>query len=221
MICAEATLLEWSAASGVRAPVIVTGNRPPSRAVTWAPMSSSGSVTRAIGRRLSDSSPQNVAVTGSPATTPISKRTPVPLLPRSSGASGDIRPAVPTPVMVQPPSLSRVMPAPSACMARPVAITSSPSRSPVTRVVPIARPPRMKERCEIDLSPGTSNCPVRPLCWPDVRVSERVSMSSLDMDQTVSWQWRADPEPVIGGARRTDSILDRHEAISPASLGLR
>ena len=172
LICADATLLVWAAASGVRAPFIVTGRRPPSRLVIWAPMSASGSVTRAIGRMLSDSSPQNVAVMGKPATTPMSNLTPVPELPRSSGCVGDCRPAVPTPSTTQLPSSSRVMVTPSARIALPVALTSSPSSRPVIRVVPIASPPRMSDLWDIDLSPGTANWPDRPSCWCDTSISE-------------------------------------------------
>ena len=44
---------------------------------------------------------------------------------------------------------------PSPSWPSPVRITSSPSSRPVMRVSPDASPPNMKERCEIDLSPGT------------------------------------------------------------------
>jgi hypothetical protein len=51
------------------------------------------------------------------------------------------------------------MRAPIAFIASPVRITSSPSSRPVMRVCPEASPPNMKERCEIDLSPGIRTVP--------------------------------------------------------------
>ena len=48
---------------------------------------------------------------------------------------------------------------PMARNAASVARLSSPSRKPLTSVVPSASEPSMIERCEIDLSPGTRSSP--------------------------------------------------------------
>ena len=55
---------------------------------TRAPISSSGSSIRRIGRERSEASPSKTAVIGQPATAPITSRQPVPELPKSSGAAG-------------------------------------------------------------------------------------------------------------------------------------
>ena len=85
--------------TGSRAPCSVSGRRPPSLASpALAPISSSGSRMRRIGRERSEASPSNMAVIGQPATAPITSRQPVPELPKSSGAAGWAKPATPTPV---------------------------------------------------------------------------------------------------------------------------
>jgi hypothetical protein len=86
-------------------------------------------------------------------------------LPRAAGAQ-----PLPVPLMIHSaPCFS--MRAPIAFIASPVRMTSSPSSRPVMRVSPEARPPNMKERCEIDLSPGTRAVPLRDFGasgrWPD------------------------------------------------------
>ena len=49
---------------------------------------------------------------------------------------------------------------PMARNAANVASASSPSRNPLTRVVPLAKAPSIIERWEIDLSPGTLASPL-------------------------------------------------------------
>ena len=51
--------------------------------------------------------------------------------------------------------------APSACIDLAVLRTSSPSSRPEILVSPTASAPRIRARCEIDLSPGTRTLPVR------------------------------------------------------------
>ena len=68
---------------------------------------------------------------------------------------------MPTPTIRQRPGASRVMVAPSARQASAVRSTSSPSRRPSTRVSPMESSPKIMERCEIDLSPGTRRRPFR------------------------------------------------------------
>ena len=136
----------------------------------------SGSVMRLIGRLLSEASPVNVAEIGWPATAPIKSLTPVPAFPKSSGASGGIKPPVPTPSIVIMPA-SEVMFTPSARTASSVDNTSAPINKPATFVWPMAIPPKISARCDIDLSPGISISPDRPEMGEDVRVSMCVFIS--------------------------------------------
>ncbi len=140
---------------------MVIGSRPPERPTARAPNSASGSVTRAIGRLVRLASPVKVATMGEVAIAPMIRRTPVPELPQSITWSGSAKPPTPTPCTCQVPSPSRVTSAPSARIALAVSSTSSPSSSPVIRVSPTAIAPRISDRCEIDLSPGTSATPDR------------------------------------------------------------
>jgi hypothetical protein len=101
----------------------------------------------------------------------------VPALPKSSGAAGSSSAPLPVPWITQlSPCLS--IWAPIAFIASPVRITSSPSSRPVMRVVPEASPPNMKERCEIDLSPGIRTVPVSA---GDVRAVAGCGGVSFDM----------------------------------------
>ena len=75
---------------------MVIGSRPPSAASrVLAPIFSSGSSTRFIGRDRSEASPSSVAVIGEPASAPSASRQPVPELPKSSGARGRSKAADP------------------------------------------------------------------------------------------------------------------------------
>ena len=115
-----------------------------------------------MGRLRSEASPSKVAVIGWLPATPIIRRDPVPALPKSSVADGATSPPMPTPTICQRPgrlARDRRRQAPG----RPAAVrsTSSPSRRPSTRVSPIESSPKIMERCEIDLSPGTRMRPCR------------------------------------------------------------
>ena len=150
------------------APWSVSGRRPPSAVSNRAPISQSGTVTRPIGLRDSEASPMQRAMRGVEAMRPSARRTPVPELPKSRSPFGLMRPETPTPWMCQIPSAVRSTLAPKACMALAVLTTSSPSRRPEALVSPTATAPNIKERCEIDLSPGTRKMPLRPLAWWDL-----------------------------------------------------
>ncbi len=126
---------------------------------------------RRIGRLRRLASPSKVATIGQPATAPIIRREPVPELPKSSGAAGSARPPTPTPRMRQAPGPVRSTAAPSAAMTSAVSRASSPSSSPLMRVSPTASVPKIRARCEIDLSPGTRT---RPLSGPRAARGQRL-----------------------------------------------
>src|SRR5262249_30335053 len=145
---------------------------PPSPpAVILAPIRARGSSTRRIGRLRSDASPSKTALMGQPATAPMTRRQPVPELPKSSAAFGSAKPETPVPHTFQAKSPDRSTRAPNACIDLAVLRTSSPSNRPEIDVSPTERAPRIKARCEIDLSPGTRALPDR---GPEARASRGV-----------------------------------------------
>ena len=176
--CADGTGASYSIGIGSRAPCSKTGSRPPSRiSKVRAPIFSSGSRMRRIGRVRRLASPSNVTVIGQPATAPMASRQPVPELPKSSAAEGSAKPPTPTPRTLQARSPVRSTAAPSAFMALAVLMASSPSSMPVMRVSPTASAPRIRERSEIDLSPGTRT---RPFSAPERRaVSGEAGMAGF------------------------------------------
>ena len=102
-----------------------------------------------------------VAVIGEVAIQPMIKRTPVPEFPQSMTLSGSLNPPTPTPSMVQCPIPCCSTVAPKARIAFAVSKTSCPSSKPKTSVRPTLSAPKIKDRCEIDLSPGTCASPLR------------------------------------------------------------
>ena len=76
-----------------------------------------------------------------------------------------------TPVTFQAKSPVRSTLAPSARIDLAVLRTSSPSSRPEIEVSPTARAPKIRARCEIDLSPGTRALPDR---GPEARDSRGV-----------------------------------------------
>jgi len=106
--------------------------------------------------------PSKVAVIGHPATAPMTRAA------TGSGIAEVERPGrlgeARDPDPIDPPGApARCVPtlAPSARMARPVLITSSPSSRPAMAVSPTVRAPKISARWEIDLSPGTRTVPLR------------------------------------------------------------
>ena len=164
--CADGTGGSNTMGIGSRAPASVSGKRPSVEDSVRAPIRSSGSSTRRIGRLRKEASPSNVAVTGQPATAPSMSRQPVPELPKSSTVAGSAKPPTPTPWTSHSPAPRRSTTAPSARSTFAVLSTSSPSSNPPMRVAPTASAPRISARCEIDLSPGTRT---RPLSGPSRR----------------------------------------------------
>ena len=103
---------DGSAGAG-RAPAIASGSRaPPRRPTTRAPIRASGSMTRSMGRRRSDSSPVSTVVNGWPARTPSRSRAVVPEFPQSTTSPGSVSPSSPTPWITKCPGPFRVTSAP-------------------------------------------------------------------------------------------------------------
>src|SRR5437667_6025386 len=140
-----------------RPPVIRNGGRPPSLASSLAPIAVSGVITRAIGRRESDSSPMSSLVNSWPARIPLSIRIVEPELPQSSGDT-DADKHGPNPwIVTLEPSRSHFTPS-TRRQARVLA-QSAPVEKFSSRVVPSAMAASIAYRCEIDLSPGRVNFP--------------------------------------------------------------
>ncbi len=139
-------------------PRTVIGSRPPSDS-NRAPIRLSGSMTRRIGRRRSESSPVSVDVKGRPARMPASSRAVVPELPASSGASGELNPPAPRPITVTMPSERENCP-PRRSRHESVDRQSAPGANPLITDRPDAIAARIAYRWEIDLSPGTRIAPV-------------------------------------------------------------
>ena len=88
------------------------------------------------------------------AIAPITRREPVPELPKSSSDLGLCQLPTPVPVTRQRPGPSAVSSAPKPRRAPAVEWTSPDSSRPEMRVSPSARAPRIRARWEMDLSPG-------------------------------------------------------------------
>src|ERR1700748_1674553 len=114
-----------------------------------------------MGRDLRLASPVNTAVMGVVAIAPITRREPVPELPKSSSILGLFQLPTPVPVTRQRPGPSAVSSAPSPRRAPAVEWTSPDSSRPVMRVSPSARAPTIRARWAMDLAPGTWAVPLR------------------------------------------------------------
>ena len=95
------------------------------------------------------------AVMGQPATAPMTRRQPVPELPKSSTAAR-LAKAADADAVHAPGAFAGALDrgAERRASPLPVLMTSSPSSRPVMRVSPTASAPKISARCEIDLSPG-------------------------------------------------------------------
>src|SRR3954464_9051336 len=114
-----------------------------------------------MGRERKLASPVKVALMGVVAIAPITRREPVPELPKSSSDLGLFQRPTPVPITRQRPRPSAVSSAPKPRRAPAVEWTSPDSSRPVMRVSPSARAPRIRARWEMDLSPGTWAMPLR------------------------------------------------------------
>src|SRR6185312_16005604 len=182
-----------------------------------APINSRGSSTRRIGLVRSEASPSKTAVIGQPATAPITSRQPVPELPKSSGTGGCANPPTPTPRIDQANSPVRSTWAPSARIALAVLSTSSPSSRPEIRVSPTESAPRIKARCEIDLSPGTRTLPARgplELACNGKGLAEWVKIVSSTPAAGITWAARRHataevPQSAIDSSASTSQVKHR------------
>src|SRR5690606_15970131 len=94
-----------------------------------------------------------------PASSPASRRMPVPALPQSSGPSAGLSPSTPTPWTMRREAEGVSIRTPMRSKIAAVARVSSPSRKPSMVEVPSARAANITDRCETDLSPGMSRVP--------------------------------------------------------------
>ena len=111
-------------------PSMVSGGRPPAASIR-APMRVSGSMTRRIGRRCSESSPPITLRNGCPARIPASSRIVVPELTASSGASAARSPPTPRPAIAQADGPVGRIATPSARRQASVAAQSAPGEYPL------------------------------------------------------------------------------------------
>jgi hypothetical protein len=144
-----------------------------------APIRSSGTITRRIGRRCSDSSPVMDVVKGCAARMPASIRMVLPELPASSTADDARRPRMPRPATViwRPPASSPVcwMSTPRARRQAMVEAQSPPVEYPRIVEGPRAMAASSAYRWEIPLSPGGRTVPrtrgagcTRTVCGEDM-----------------------------------------------------
>ena len=173
---ALATGMLYSIPVSVAPPCICSGAVHVSVVSISAPMETSGPTTRFIGRPDNDVSPVSVVEKDCPASRPDISRMEVPEFPRYKSPAGACSPRRPTPSISTLPLSGPLMLTPMARKADRVARLSSPSRKPLTSVLPSAREPSMMERCEMDLSPGTRNCPVS---FPPGTTLKRISSESV------------------------------------------
>ena len=147
-------------------PWMRSGGTPPSSVSMRAPILASGTVTRRIGRLLSEASPINTLSKRCAASKPASKRIPVPALPQSSGAALGCKPSMPTPCTTRRDGDGISMRTPKRSKMAAVARVSSPSKNPSMVDVPSANAASITERCDTDLSPGMVNTPCNgaPAC---------------------------------------------------------
>ena len=119
-------------------PRTTTGAKVPfARASITAPIVRSGSTTRAIGRRRSDSSPSSTERNGRPASRPVNTRIDVPELAQSTTPSGSRSASTPLAETVRR-SGAPLIRTPSSSRLRRVAATSAPVARPVIVLRPSA-----------------------------------------------------------------------------------
>jgi hypothetical protein len=147
-------------------PSTMSGACPPT-AATRAPIISSGSMMRRIGRPLSESSPASVEAKGCAASRPATSLIVVPEFPQSSVRAGARNCGAPSSAAPAPSMLTVVADDPPPRSTRTPSPSSTESVDAQSALVakfrisvrPRASDATMAARCEIDLSPGTRTRP--------------------------------------------------------------
>ena len=142
-----------------RPPAMRTGGRPDCVSIP-APICRSGIATRSIGRRMSEASPissESKRLAGQQSREQAHRGARIAHIERRARCGQDR--AFRHRSTTTPCPAARSIGTPSARMAASVARQSSLSRKPLTTVRPSAMPASIRDRCEIDLSPGTVSVP--------------------------------------------------------------
>ena len=162
MTCADAISREITigASAEVAGPTVSGGTIlvPRWTPVIVARICLSGSITRAIGRLDSDSSPTSAVAKRWPASRPHNSRIVVPELPQSIAPSGARMPRRPVP-WITSALPSRFTVAPSCVIAFAERPLSAPSPRPSTRTGVSDNSENKSARWPIDLSPGIATVP--------------------------------------------------------------
>ena len=173
--------MRYRIGSGSRAPCSVSGRRPPSPlATTCAPISSSGSSDaphRPRAQRGVAVEDRRDRTAGHRAHHQPAAGAGIAEIERIRRLARSRRRRRPRTRQANSPVRSTL--APSARIDLAVLSTSSPSSRPEIRVSPTASAPRIRARCEIDLSPGTRTLPVR---GPLARDSSGVGLVGMGQD---------------------------------------
>src|SRR3990172_3404205 len=129
-------------------------------AIISAPICMRGIITLCIGRWRNDSSPVRTERKGFPESTPERSLIVVPEFPQSMMLSGSLIPLMPLPSMIISSHVSFIS-TPNALKAVIVLKGSSALRKFFIMLFPFAREDSMTALCDIDLSGGEENSPLK------------------------------------------------------------